>query len=74
MVAQFYIAAVLLSLWYLFKNNGYELVLIGILIDGYYQAFYSVPTLTICSAVMVILASLIKPQLLMYTEDNEVVS
>jgi hypothetical protein len=74
LVAQVYFAAIPLGLWYLTKHRGYELIAVAILVDGYYQAFYSVPILSIATIMAVILIDLIKPQLLMYTDDNEMVS
>lgn len=61
-------------LWYLIKNDAYELIVLAILIDGYYQAFYSVPVLSIGATILVGTFNLIKPQLLMYTGKNEVIS
>ncbi len=74
LVAELYFLAVPLCLWYLFKYRGYELIAVAILVDGYYQAFYSIPVLSIATIILVVLFDFIKPQLLMYTGDNEVVS
>lgn len=73
-IAQLYFIAGPLFLLYLFKYPGYELIASAILIDGYYQAFYSLPVLSMITVISVFLVNLIKPQLLMYTGDNEVVS
>ncbi len=74
LVAQIFFLAVPLCLYYLAKNDGYELILIAILVDGYYQAFYHTPFLSILAVFLVGLVNLIKPQLLMYTGDNEAIS
>jgi hypothetical protein len=74
LVAQLYILAIPLVIWYLSQYRSYELIVIAILVDGYYQAFYSVPILSIVAVISVILVDIIKPQLLMYTGNNEVVS
>lgn len=73
-IAQLYFIAGPLFIFYLFKYRGYELIVGAILIDGYYQAFYSLPLLSISTVISVFLVNLIKPQLLMYNGDNEVVS
>lgn len=74
LVAQLYWLGVPLSLFYILKNKGYDLVFVAILVDGYYQAFHSLPILSICYLVSTILISFIKPKLLMYTEVNETFS
>lgn len=74
LVAGLIFLALPLLLWYLIKNDSYELIILAILIDGYYQAFYSVPVLSIWATILVGTSNLIKPQLLMYTGQNEVVS
>lgn len=74
LLAQIFFIAIPLGILYLLKNDGYELILIAILVDGYYQAFYSVPILSIVTLISVILVNIIKPYLLMYTGDNEVIS
>jgi hypothetical protein len=46
LVAQLYFVAIPLAVWYLFKVDGHELILVSILVDGYYQAFYAVPIMS----------------------------
>ena len=72
-VAQLYFIAVPLYLWYLLRYQGYELIFLTILIDGYFQSFYSVPVLSLVTILAVFFIDIIKPQLLMYTSKNEVV-
>jgi len=74
LVAQLYLLAIPLAIWYLLQSDGHELVLASVLVDGYYQAFYSFPVLSICSVCLVYFFDFIKPQLLMYTGGNEMVS
>jgi hypothetical protein len=74
LIAQVYFLAIPLSLWFIFRYRGYELIIIAILVDGYYQAYYSIPILSITTILVVFLVDIIKPRLLMYTGDNEVVS
>ncbi len=73
-VAGLFAASFLFALGYVFYFRGYELIFIAILIDGYYQAFYSFPILSVGTIIAVILIDFIKPQLLMYTGHNEMVS
>jgi hypothetical protein len=74
LVAQVYIVALPLGFWYILRFKGYELIVIAILIDGYYQAFYTTPVLTLSTLFVVLLVDIIKPQLLVYTGDDEIVS
>lgn len=73
-VAQLYFMAVPLYLWYLLRYQGPELIFLAILIDGYFQSFYAVPILSLITISIVFFIDIIKPQLLMYTSGNEVVS
>ncbi len=72
-VAGLYLPALGLVMFYLYYFQGYELVLIGILIDGYYQSFYEWPVFSLSLLGVVILADLIKPYLLMYNGHHEMV-
>jgi hypothetical protein len=74
LVAQLYIVAAPLAVWYLLKVDGHELVVVSILVDGYYYAFYSVPILSLATIGLIVFFDFIKPQLLMYTGGNEMVS
>jgi len=73
-LAQFFLFALAITLWYVFRYSGYELIFLAILIDGYYGAFFSIPVLSISTLVLVVSINVIKPSLLMYTEKNEMVS
>lgn len=69
LVAQLYIVALPLGFWYIMRfPRAYELVLVTVLVDGYYQAFYSVPILTLCTLFLVFF------QLLVYTGHDEIIS
>ena len=74
LIAQLYILAGVIALWYLLKFKAHELIIVAILIDGYYQAFYTMPYLSLGTLILVVIFNIIKPQLLMYTGDNEMVS
>lgn len=66
--------AVPAAILYTFFFRGFELIVVAILIDGYFQAFYSFPWLSVCTIIAVFAIDFIKPQLLMYTGQNEMVS
>lgn len=74
LIAQIYIVALPLGFWYVVSFKGYELVIVALLIDAYYQAFYNVPVLTIGTFILVVLVDIIKPQLLVYTGGDEIIS
>ena len=73
-IASVFVVAIPLALGYCFYFRGFELIFLAILIDGYYQAFYSFPWLSVGTIAVVFLIDFIKPQLLMYTGHNEMVS
>ncbi|MEZ4104523.1 MAG: hypothetical protein R3B60_04555 [Candidatus Paceibacterota bacterium] len=73
-ISPWYFFAVPFVIWYLFNFSGYELIILAILIDGYFGAFYNFPYLSVGVLVVVFLVDFIKPSLLMYTKNNEVVS
>ena len=62
-----------LYLGYLAWYGGYEIVVLAILIDGYYGSFYTFPTFTIVTFVGWTLVTYLK-KLLLYTGGNEVIS
>lgn len=74
LLAQAYIVVLPLGFWYITKFRGYELVLVALLSDGYYQSFYTIPFLTIGTFLVVFLVDVIKPQLLVYTGGDENIS
>ncbi len=65
---QLFLWTIPLVLLYLWRYDGFELVFVGILVDGYYQAFYTWPFLTILLIVLVMVVNFLKPKLLLYTE------
>ncbi len=73
-IAQLFMVAIPLTLFYVYRYTGYELVVLAIVIDGYYAAFYRFPGLSLLVALLVISADFIKPHLLMYTKDDAFVS
>lgn len=70
---QSYYLAGVLYLGYLARYSGYEIVVLAILIDGYYGAFYGFPTFTVVTFVAFLLVTYLK-KLLLYTGGNEVIS
>ena len=69
----FWLAGII-SVWDMFRFTFFELIILAILIDGYFGAFYSVPVISILAIIMVFSIDLLKPTLLMYTSKNEMVS
>lgn len=54
------------ALWYAWRNTGYELVLIGIVIDAYFGMFYYVPYYSLASLALVVFMQLLRPRILLY--------
>ena len=73
-ITPLYLLCIPLALWYMFLFTGYELILLAVLIDGYFGAFYTVPVISILSIIMVFSVDLLKPTLLMYTKKDEILS
>lgn len=73
-ITPLYGLAILIALWYMFRFTGYELILLAVLVDGYFGAFDAVPILSIATICVVFLVDLLKPSLLMYTKNDEMVS
>lgn len=69
-IAELYILAIPLFLAYVFFYTGFELVLLAVLIDGYYFAFYDWPRVTLFTFAVVLAMAFIKPRLFMYTNDD----
>lgn len=74
MLTSFFWLAGIISVWYMFRFTGFELIVLAILIDGYFGAFYNIPIISILTIIMVFSIDLLKPTLLMYTSKNEMVS
>lgn len=74
MLTPFFWLAGIISVWYMFRFTGFELIVLAILIDGYFGAFYNIPIISILTIIMVFSIDLLKPTLLMYTSKDEMVS
>jgi hypothetical protein len=72
-LTQSYFLAGFLYLAYLVWYSGYEIVVLAILVDGYYGAFFGFPTFTIVTFLAWMLITYLK-KLLLYTGGNEVIS
>lgn len=72
-LTQSYYLAGALYIGYLAWFTGYEIVVLAILIDGYYGSFYGFPTFTVVTFVAWTLVTYLK-KLLLYTGGNEVIS
>ena len=66
--------ALVLFSYSLIRYTGFEVVIIGILLDGYSGAFYAIPYLSITTFALWILTDTLKQVLLLYTNKNEVIS
>ncbi len=73
MLTPFFWLAGIISVWYMFRFTGFELIVLAILIDGYFGAFYNIPIISISTIIMVFSIDLLKPTLLMYTSKDEMV-
>jgi hypothetical protein len=73
-IAELYYFAIPLAILYLFFYTAYELVVLAILIDAYYFAFFGSPILSLATGCAVFLTDFIKPRLLMYTKDDAYIS
>ncbi len=64
------LVGIVLSLIYLaWFHNGYEIVLLAILVDAYYGAFSFVPWATIATFFVWSISLYLKERLLLYTEN-----
>ncbi len=72
-LTQSYYLAGALYFGYLTWYSGYEIVVLAILIDGYYGSFYTFPTFTIVTFGGWLFFTYLK-RLLLYTGGNEVIS
>lgn len=59
---------------YIVKYTSFEIFVVMVLFDGYMGAFYEVPWLSLGTGTALILVTVIKKRLLLYTEHNEVAS
>lgn len=73
-ITPLYLVAIPLAIWYAFLFTGYELIVLAILVDGYFGAFNTVPIISFLTILLVFFVDLLKPSLLMYTKNNEMVS
>lgn len=52
-----------IAVWYSVRTNGLWLVLLAVLVDGYYGAFYIVPYQSLIMLTIVLAAELLRPHL-----------
>lgn len=64
----FVVLAVPLAAYYAWRYVGYELFVIGVLVDGYYGLFYDVPIFSMITTVIVLLVNMLAPYVLVYNE------
>jgi len=68
LVAGFFVTAGILTFIYLLFYSGYEILILAILADGYYQHFDTMPIFSLIAILAIIFLEFLKPLLLMYTE------
>ena len=73
-ITPLYLVTIPLAIWYMFRFTGYELIVLAVLVDGYFGAFHALPIISLLTIVSVFLVDLLKPSLLMYTKTDEMVS
>lgn len=73
-MAQLFVLAVPLAIYYVLRYPAFELIVLAIIYDGYYFKFYEVPEASLLVLAIVVLVNFIKPRLLMYTKDNAPIS
>jgi hypothetical protein len=66
--------AVTLWLWYLVRYGGFEIVILGFIIDGYLYAFSGVPVFTLVSFCAWSVGVFLRKLLLVYTHTDEILS
>lgn len=59
--------------WYLFRYTGFELVLICLLLDGYYGALSVSPVLSLGSFMLWSAMLFLRTRLMLYNQGNEIV-
>jgi hypothetical protein len=55
--------AVPLSLWYVYHFRGYEFLVLGALLDGYFMTTLALPQYTLIFATLFIAVKMLKPRL-----------
>ncbi len=59
---------------YLLVYTRFALFLVTVLLDGYIGAFYEIPWLSLITGLLLVLVAISKKRLMLYTDQNEVVS
>lgn len=59
---------------YLLVYTRFALFLVMVLLDGYIGAFYEIPWLSLITGLLLVLVAISKKRLMLYTDQNEVVS
>ncbi len=73
-ISQFYVVALLCFLASLFYFTGFELVILAVLLDGYFNAFATIPLLSLGVFSIWSAVFLLREQLLLYTRAHETLS
>ncbi len=73
-LSQWYLLALLLCGVSLLRYSGFELVVLALVLDGYYNAFMSWPLLTIATFLAWSVMIILRQRLLLYTQTDETFS
>lgn len=60
-----------LVLWFTYRVGAILLIPLAIIIDGYFGAFYSYPTITLVAILWYVVSEFLRPQLLLQYERYE---
>lgn len=70
-ISGWYFVTAIIFLWYLFRYAGYELVVLAFILDAYYGSTLHLPMITLSVFIAWTIVIIIRPRLLLYTQDNE---
>ncbi len=56
-----------LVFWYALRFDAYELIVLGVLVDGLFGGHETLPVVTLTMFCVVVLALTVRPRLLLYT-------
>ncbi len=73
-ISEWYVVAAIIFLWYLFRYTGYELVLLALILDSYYGFSNHLPIISLFSFIAWSFGLMLRPRLLLYTHNIEIVS
>jgi hypothetical protein len=69
-----YVVSVGMWVWYLIRYGGFEIVMLGFIIDGYFFASAYLPLFTITAFFAWTIMLFLRQRLLVYTHTDEIIS